>query len=132
MFGGIKMWKIFRCKRGEARGFIPGKYLDGGIALPTKEGIRSMINDIKKLEELVGPKIRVLEDKEKIVVQYQREVNIGRPYYKKFLEIYKHEKYRSFDAFRDGDRPEFRTITYECIPTKEVIKVFNILERHPK
>ncbi len=25
------MWKIFRCKRGEERGFIPGEYLDGGM-----------------------------------------------------------------------------------------------------
>ncbi len=110
------------------KGFIPGEYLDGGIALALGKGIGSMINKIKELEELVGPKIRVLEDKEKVVVQYQREVNIGRPYYKKFLEIYKHEKYRSFDDFKAGNLPEFRIITHECIPTKEVVKVFDALE----
>ena len=126
MFGGIKMWKIFRCKRGEERGFIPGEYLDGGIALSTK-GIEVIINKIKKF---VNPKIRVFEDEEKVVVQNQRKLMGIVPFYKKFLEIYKTQTYTSFPAFRDGDCPEFRTITYECIPTKEVVKVFDILERY--
>jgi len=123
------MWKIFRCKRGEQRTYIPGEYLDGGAA-SSEKNIRSVINGIKKLEEIVGPKIRVLEDKEKVVVQNQRKFMGIVPFYKKFLEIYKTQTYRSFPAFRYGNCPEFRTITYECIPTKEVVKVFDILERH--
>ncbi len=69
-----------------------------------------------------------MEDKEKFFVQYQIEVKEGKTYYNTFLEISKYKRFRSFDAFKAGESPEFKTTIHECIPTKEVIKVFDILE----
>ena len=114
------MWKIFRCKRGENRGFIPGEYSDGGVGLSLKEDIGILINGIRNA---LGPSIRILEDEEKVVVQtYQWEL-VGIPLYKKFLEIYKNPKSPAFPN-------EFKIKTYKCEPTKEVIKVFDALERY--
>ena len=121
------MWKIFKCKRGEERGFIPGECSDSGIALSSGKGIEVIINKIK---ECVNSKIRVRENEKKIVVQNQRKFMGIIPFYKKFLEVYKTQTYRSFPAFRDGDCPEFRIKTYECEPTEGVVKVFDALERY--
>lgn len=118
------MWKIFKCKRGEQRAYIPGEYLDGGIVLNMdhKFGIESiigmLIHDIKKV---VTPHIKVIENEEKVV--FKR--------YKKLLEIYK----KPIDALTKGPinnkthQMEVRIISYKCKPPKEIIPAFDILER---
>ncbi|MBA3064588.1 hypothetical protein FP803_04080, partial [Candidatus Woesearchaeota archaeon] len=91
LFWGIKMWKIFRCKRGEERFLIPGEHAKGDVVLSSEKGIEILINGIRKA---LSPGIRILEDEKKVVVQNQREVG-GIDFYKKFLEINKNPIYHS-------------------------------------
>ncbi len=119
------MWKIFRCKRGEERSFIPGEYLDGGIVLNMKhkseiEGIIGrLIEDIKKI---VTPQIKVIENQEKVIFEG----------YKKLLEVYK----KPIDDLTKGPinnkthQMRVRIVTHKYNkPVKEIIPAFNVLER---